>query len=356
MTVGCPKQMRYGPCGGVGGDGRCEVGGEQCVFVDAPAVAYPLADDTTFADSAIASRPTVDGIATAAGRELLAIADTRPVVVTGIPAAPLSSASLKACADALGGWADAAISGDSGRARVQFPPSYRAALLADFGMRGVMGLNCRDRNRVALEGELIALADANAAAVLCLTGDHTDLGDRADAAPVFDLEGTQLARLARHLGLVSVVAESPFAPPRSQRAVRVRAKAAAGAQAVILQYVGDVARLADFVAEVVELAPEVKVVAGIPLVVDPDGAAVLAAFTAAELPGGYVRAVLDAADPRAAGIAAAVEFATSVLSIPGVSGVAVTGGARVGEEVDYCRALAATARELGGGQAVSGAP
>ena len=56
---------------------------------------------------------------------------------------------------------------------------------------------------------------------------------------------------------------------------------------------------------------------------------------------------------RVAGITAAVELAAAILSIPGVDGVAVTGGARLGDEVDYCRALAAVADDLGGGRRIS---
>lgn len=352
LDNGCPKRMHYGPCGGVAANGNCEVGTERCVFVDNPTISYPQPDDTTFASSAIASRASgFDGIATVAGRELVATMRSRPAVITGIPASPLDSASLRSCADELVGRADAVISGDTGRARVQFPPSYRAALLADAGVPAVLGLNCRDRNRVALEGELIALADAGVAAVLCLTGDHTELGDRADAAPVFDLEGTQLVPLAHHLGLVAAVPESPFAPPQARRPARLAAKAAAGAQIALLQYTGDVGRLGDFIAEVIERAPAMKVIPGIPLVIDIQGAEVLASFTAAEFPAGYIRAVVDAGDPRAAGIAAAIEFGEAVLAIPGVAGITVTGSATSEREVDYCRALGTVSTALGGGSA-----
>ena len=82
-----------------------------------------------------------------------------------------------------------------GRARVQFPPPTAPAR-GRRGLRPWAGLNCRDRNRVALEGELLALADVGAA-VHCVTGDHTELGHRPDAQPVFDLDSTRLTALAR---------------------------------------------------------------------------------------------------------------------------------------------------------------
>ena len=52
---------------------------------------------------------------------------------------------------------DAALSGDSGAHRVQFAPTFRAQLIQDAGLAAFVGVNCRDRNRVAIEGELAGL-------------------------------------------------------------------------------------------------------------------------------------------------------------------------------------------------------
>ena len=117
------------------------------------------------------------------GRALLAIAARRPLVVSMLPAAPLDIASLDACADILRGAADAVLTGDAATSRVQFPPAYRARLARERGLRVWAGLNCRDRNRVALEGELAALAHAGAAAVHCVTGDHRRVGAPAEPHP-----------------------------------------------------------------------------------------------------------------------------------------------------------------------------
>ena len=103
--------------------------------------------------------------------------------------------------------------GDHGAERVHFPPSYRARLLADEGVAAWPGVNCRDRNRVALEGELAACADAGVAGVHCVTGDHPALGHRPDAMPVFDLDSTDLTALARREGLRVSVAHAPASPP-----------------------------------------------------------------------------------------------------------------------------------------------
>src|SRR5947208_2060757 len=74
-----------------------------------------------------------------------------------------------------------------------------------------------------------AFLDLGVPMVLCLTGDHPSLGDRADAAAVFDLDSTRLAALATGRGMTVAVAESPSVPPVDARPARLASKAAAGA-------------------------------------------------------------------------------------------------------------------------------
>src|SRR5258708_4927922 len=92
---------------------------------------------------------------------------------------------------------------DPPRARVRFPPSYQARLLADEGVTAWAGINCRDRNRVAIEGEIAACADAGVAGVHCVTGDHPGTGHRPDAAAVFDLDSIELVGLASTAGALA---------------------------------------------------------------------------------------------------------------------------------------------------------
>lgn len=326
----CPKQMTYGPCGGVGGDGHCEVVPEPCVFLGRPVV--PWTGPTP--------RP-------AAPPGLLDIAARRPLVVSGMPAAPLSAASITACAERMRGGVDAVLAGDAGTSRVQFPPAYRARLIQDEGLPVWAGVNCRDRNRVALEGELAALAHARVAAVHCVTGDHPARGLRPDAPGVFDLEGTELVPLARAHGLLVSVAESPSAPPVGQRAARLAEKVRAGAQLAMLQYCGDAADVATFGVAARAAGAAVPLLPGVPVVVDVEGAGLLASFAAAVLPTGYVAGVLAARDPFTAGIEAALALARTLLAVPGVAGVVLAGGVAAGAEPVLAEALGTIGRELG---------
>jgi 5,10-methylenetetrahydrofolate reductase len=204
------------------------------------------------------------------------------------------------------------------------------------------GLNNRDRNRVALEGELAGLAIAGASAVHCVTGDHVRTGHRPDAAPVFDLDSTETAALARSLGHLVSVGESPATPPRGQRPARLLQKERAGAELCFVNHCGGVEPVARFIAAARELGSGLGFIPCIPVVVDRRSAAVIRSFTSLVLPEGFVERIEAAADPRAAGIAAAIDLGERMLAIDGVVGVNLSGGRDDGER-QLAEAMAAIA-------------
>ena len=328
MTTQCPKHMTYGPCGGVDADGACEVAPLPCPWV---------------------ARPIVEWAGPAAGapgrHRMLDLMESRPIVVADLPAQPLDRSALLHSADLLAGSVDAVLTGDNGGARVQFPPSYRAHHLAGAGVAVWAGLNCRDRNRVALEGELAALRDAGAAAVHCVTGDHTAIGHRPDAAAVFDLDSTQLAALARAAGLLTSVGEAPCGPPAGVRPARLAEKVRAGAHVCFVNHAGGAGPVAAFVDQ----GPDVPYVACVPVVLDRVQAELISGFTGFVLPDGFLASVLDARDPEVAGIGAAVTLAQELLAVPGVRGVDLSAVPGPGGAERTARAMAVIGRALGGG-------
>jgi len=330
----CPKNMEYGPCGGVGFDGSCEIDAtHRCAFLHRPTVPWTGVDRAEIPAAAVrtdAAQRTLDALG------------ARPWVVADLPARALSVASLDACAAVLAGEVDAVLAGDAGSARVQFPPAYRARLLHERGLRVWTGLNMRDRNRVAIEGELAALAVEGVAGVHCVTGDHTRTGHRPDAVPVFDLDSTEAAALARAAGHVVSVAASPAAPPVERRAARLREKLRAGADVCFVNHAGGAVPVRRFIAEV---GLDAHYIPCVPVVVDAASADLLESFTTLVLPEGFLRRVREARDPRAEGIALAVALAEEMLALPGVVGVNLSGGREGGEEA-YAEALAEVARRL----------
>jgi hypothetical protein len=218
--------MAYGPCGGVNADGTCEVHPTPCVFLtrDLPVRWTSPTTEETDRTPSPKTRRGGDARRARAGRDRRA-ATAR---VHGLSGARPARRCRGPTAEALIGSVDAVLSGDAGRSRVQFPPSYRATLIGATGLRVWMGFNARDRNRTALERELLSLRALGVAGVHCVTGDHTQTGDRPDARPVFDLESTTTLPRAAALGLLTSFAESPAAPPIAERGARVAEKQRAG--------------------------------------------------------------------------------------------------------------------------------
>lgn len=342
-AIACPKHMEYGPCGGVELDGTCEVADFRCVFLELPTVRWHGVESAEPAGRAdpVPSAPVSAGAV--AMRERLA---TRQIVVADFPARALDAASIAECGGILAGSVDAVLAGDAGTARVQFPPAYRAALIHATGLDVWTGFNCRDRNRVAMEGELAALAHAGVAGVHCVTGDHTRTGSRPDATPVFDLDSTEAASLARANGHLVSVAEAPATPPVERRPARLLEKQRAGAEVCFVNHAGGAAPVAAFIAAARDLGVTMAFIPCIPVVVDRESAALLRTFTTLVLPPGYLDRILDAADPFAEGIAAAIDLGREFLAIDGVRGVNLSGGAGPGREAWFAEALGRIAHEL----------
>ena len=172
-------------------------------------------------------------------------------------------------AEPLRGWVDAVNITDNAGAHVRMASWAGSLLVAQAGIEPVMQLTCRDRNRLALQSDLLAAWAVGIPNVLLMTGDHLKFGDDSGAAPVFDLDSVQLLWAARTMreegrlisgraltgrpGWLIGAVENPFAPPAGFRAARLAKKAAAGAEFVQTQFVFDVAAFARWIAQVRDL-------------------------------------------------------------------------------------------------------
>jgi methylenetetrahydrofolate reductase (NADPH) len=161
---------------------------------------------------------------------------------------------------------DAINATDASGANVHMSSVGMCALLTRAGYEPVMQVSCRDRNRIAIQGDLLGAAAMGVRNVLCLTGDGVQAGDQPEAKPVFDLDSISLLRTARMLrdegrflsgrpletrpAFFLGAAENPFAPPYDFRALRMAKKIEAGAEFFQTQFCFDVARLREFMADV----------------------------------------------------------------------------------------------------------
>ncbi|MDO9352184.1 MAG: hypothetical protein Q7T55_00725 [Solirubrobacteraceae bacterium] len=309
----------------------------------------PHAQSLLAASPRVASRaPVVPAPASLAAQELEALLRRRQVIVADLPSPGPDPDGERRLASALAGKVDLALLGDAPWARLQLPPAVRASIVAGEGLRPWAALDCRDRTQLALRSELAALAAVGAPAVHCTTGRPPQLAPGSEADGVFELDGIGLASLAAQTGLVVSVAESSAAPPIHTRPLRAATKAEAGAGILFVTHTADPKSLAHFVAVTRAMAPKLRILVRLPMVISRAGAERLAAIWRGPLPA-WVLEPLESRDPAGASISAVAEVAADRLGIDGVDGIALTAPAGADEELEVARALAGVGQILGGG-------
>jgi len=239
-------------------------------------------------------------------------------------------------------YADAVNVTDNQAASVRMASIPNCALLLQHGIEPVAQMTCRDRNRLAIQADLLGAAALGIRNVLCLTGDHTRWGDHPGAKPVYDLDSTQLVRLARNLTENSCLdngrrinpppqffvgaVENPFAPPYDYRPYRLAKKVAAGARCIQTQLIYNVERFREFMARVVDLGlhQQAYILAG----VGPLKSAEQTKYMATQVAGMDVPDAIVARmtkTPKAAqpaeGLRICAEVVEQVRGLPGVAGL-----------------------------------
>jgi methylenetetrahydrofolate reductase (NADPH) len=127
--------------------------------------------------------------------------ESRKFVVTG-EIGPPKGVDLEKClqdADHLRGKVAAINVTDLQSAVMRVGSLAVCAILVERGLEPIYQLTCRDRNRLALQSDLLSAWALGIRNVLCLSGDHPTLGDHMDAKPVFDLDSVQLLRVVAAL-------------------------------------------------------------------------------------------------------------------------------------------------------------
>jgi methylenetetrahydrofolate reductase (NADPH) len=216
------------------------------------------------------------------------------------------------------------------------------ALLTRVGYAPVMQISCRDRNRIAIQGDILGGAAMGVCNMLCLTGDGVQVGDHPQARPVFDLDSISLLEIGRTLRdehhfqsgrklsfsprVLFGAGENPMVPPLEHRALRLAKKVAAGAQFIQTQYVYDLPRLRAFMRGVEDLGLLERVF--LLIGVGPIRSARAAEWMRRHVPGVHIPdAIVDrlagAQDPAREGRNICVELIQEIRSMHGVHGVHV---------------------------------
>jgi methylenetetrahydrofolate reductase (NADPH) len=240
----------------------------------------------------------------------------------------------------LRGLADAVNVTDGAGARAHMDALAAAAILHRAGIEPVLQIACRDKNRIALQGELMGAAALGIRNLLLLTGDDPKAGDQPDTKPVFDLDARALLATARRLreegtlptgrrvagnaGFFLGAADLPVDPPAGWRPAGLIAKAAAGAQFVQTQFCMDAAIVRRYVGALADagLTRKLAILIG----VNPLRSAKSARWMRHHLygtiiPDALIARMEQAADPLREGVRICVELIEELAAIPGVAGV-----------------------------------
>jgi methylenetetrahydrofolate reductase (NADPH) len=216
------------------------------------------------------------------------------------------------------------------------------ALLTRVGYSPILQISCRDRNRIAIQGDILGAAAMGVANLLCLTGDGVQAGDHPQAKPVFDLDCMSLTEIARRLRdegrfesgraltrrpkVFLGAVENPFAPPYDWRPLRLAKKIAAGAQFIQTQYCFDVPRLRQFMTQLDDLGllDSIFILVGVGPLPSARTAEWLRHHVAGvHIPDAVVQRLAGAAKPKAEGRQICIELIQEIREIKGVSGVHV---------------------------------
>jgi methylenetetrahydrofolate reductase (NADPH) len=261
----------------------------------------------------------------------------------------------------LAGRADAVNVTDGASARAHMSAPIAAAFLAREGIEPILQLTCRDRNRIALQADLMGAAASGVRNLLCLTGDDPKAGDQPDAKPVFDLDSLTLTRTARDLrergelpsgrkvagraAFFLGTADAPIDPPAGWKPDKLAAKVAAGAAFAQTQFCMDsgiVRRYAQRLAEH-EVTRELFLLVGVaPLRSGKSARWMKQHLYGTIIPDATIARLDAAADPAVEGERICAELIAELSTIPGVAGVHVMAPANeavVPQVIEAARAL-----------------
>jgi len=284
-----------------------------------------------------------------AGSNLERVLRSGQFAVTG-ELGPPKSASAKAIArkcEHLKGNVDAANITDNQTAIVRLSSIAGGVLALQQGIEPVIQMTCRDRNRIAMQSDILGAYAMGMRNLLCLTGDHQKFGNHPTAKNVFDLDGIQLVQMVktmrdekkflcgeeiRNTPKAPIVppkmfigaAANPFGDPFSCRVMRLARKIKAGVDFIQTQCIYDMERFREWMNQVRDqgLHEKVSIMAG----VTPFKSAGMARYMRDQVPGmrvpdALVKRMKQAEDPQEEGIRICVEQIEEFKEMEGIAGV-----------------------------------
>jgi methylenetetrahydrofolate reductase (NADPH) len=243
--------------------------------------------------------------------------------------------------DFLRGYVDAVNITDNQTAIVRMSSIAASTFVMQMGMEPVMQMVTRDRNRIAMQSDILGATALGIRNIVCLTGDHHTFGNQVNAKNVHDLDSVQLIDMVRMMreqgtllggedkieGQIKLFiggAANPFADPFEFRALRTAKKAAAGVDFIQTQCIYDMERFKEWMKMIRDLGVDKKVhiMAGITPLKSAGMARYMAKNVAGiTIPDALIDRMAKAAKGSEEGIKICVEQIQEVREIEGVHGV-----------------------------------
>jgi methylenetetrahydrofolate reductase (NADPH) len=261
-------------------------------------------------------------------------------VITAEIAPPVSCdpAELLAKAAPLKGLADAVNITDGAGARAHLGAVTAASILLQNSIEPILQFTCRDRNRIALQSDLLAAAALRIENLLLLKGDDPKAGDQPDAKPVFDYDTVALTRAAvaiRDKGELPSgrkvsgkarffmgAADVPIDPPPGWAPKSLKDKIAAGSEFVQTQFCMDAGVVRRYMARLAEHGVTLPFLIGVsPLRSAKSARWMRERLYGTIIPDGMIARLEAAADPAAEGKRLCLDLMEELAAIPGVAGV-----------------------------------
>ncbi|MEK6645227.1 MAG: methylenetetrahydrofolate reductase [Candidatus Firestonebacteria bacterium] len=280
-----------------------------------------------------------------AGSNLEKLLAKKEFVVTGElgPAKGADAEQVKKIGELLRGYVDAINITDNQTAIVRLSSIAAGVILTQMGLEPVIQIVCRDRNRIAIQSDVLGAAALGIKNILCLTGDHQKFGNHPEAKGVFDLDSVQLIALLKKMRddkqfasgeeikvppkIFLGAAENPYADPFEFRTNRLAKKISAGAEFIQTQAVFDVPKFAKWMEEIRKKGLDQKV-AILPGLI-PMKSARMAQYMKDNVPGvsvpqEFVDRMLKAKETKTEkeeGVKICIELIHQVKKIEGVRGI-----------------------------------
>jgi methylenetetrahydrofolate reductase (NADPH) len=229
---------------------------------------------------------------------------------------------------------------DNQTAVVRMSSVAACAILRQVGIDPVMQMTVRDRNRIAMQSEVLGAVALGVGNLLCLSGDHQKFGNHPQAKNVFDVDSMQLIQTVKRMRddaqflsgdkvsggvrLFIGAAANPFADPFEYRPLRLEKKVRAGADFIQTQGVFDVERFAEYMRKVRDrgLHERTHILAGlIPMKSAGMARYMRSSVAGLTVPDELVTRMVNAEDAKEEGVKIALEIIDQLQEIEGVHGI-----------------------------------